>query len=279
MPVAEYTTAAYDAVGAYNQDAINGFSAQTLEAMIEFVNPASASHILDAMAGNGNLTGRLYNYCRRHSITLPPVVVFDLSHVQCEFARQQLQDTPAHVICGNLVTLEDYDSDTTLPDQSFDRVMLKSGTHEIPLAQQSTLYQNIFNVLKPGGLFVNLGFLFDDNDERDEFRELTRVKDSLAGLQSAVENRHFLTRREFYTRLHEAGFTAVQCGMHVPYTIRSQVAFEQYFPSDVRENMSAEFQSHQARALLLRRRGRIHFQGDDSIMLCPGEITLAWRPA
>ena len=34
----------------------------------------------------------------------------------------------------------------------------------------------------------------------------------------------------------------------------------------------------QAKALLLRRNGRIHFQGDSSTMILPGEITMARRP-
>src|SRR5205085_1655244 len=78
---------------------------------------------------------------------------------------------------------------------------LKSGNHEIPLHQQLNMYQSIFRVLKPRGLLVNLGFLFDDVAERDQFREIARCKDSLAGMQSAVDNRHFLTRDELYTRL------------------------------------------------------------------------------
>jgi ubiquinone/menaquinone biosynthesis C-methylase UbiE len=271
--------ASYDTVGAYDQDAINGFSEQILDAMIALSQPASARHILDAMAGNGNLTVRFYDYCQRRGITLPPVTVVELSHVQCAFARQQLQDTPAQVVWGNMVTLEDYGQSTYLPSQAFDRVILKSGTHEIPLEQQSTLYASIFHVLAPGGLFVNLGFVFDDEAERDQFREITRVKDRLAGMQSAAEQRHFLTREEFYTRLHEAGFVDVRCGRYVQYTINTQVAIQQYFPPETWDHINAEIQSQQARALLLRRRGRIHFQGDSSIMLCPGEITLARRPA
>jgi hypothetical protein len=42
--------------------------------------------------------------------------------------------------------------------------------------------------------------------------------------------------------------------------------------------MHAEFQAQQAKALHLRRKGRIHFQGDSSTMILPGEITLARRP-
>ena len=62
-----------DKVGGYNQDAINGFSDAVLDAMLGYVDPGNASHVLDAMAGNGNLTSRLYDYCRQRGLPLPPV--------------------------------------------------------------------------------------------------------------------------------------------------------------------------------------------------------------
>lgn len=269
---------AYDRVGAYDQDAINGFSDEVLDAMLSFVKPGEASHILDAMAGNGNLTKRLYGYCHRRGLSLPQVTVMDLSHVQCDFAKQHLAGTPAQVVWGNMLTMEDYTRNTVLAPARFDRVMLKSGTHEIPLERQGTLYRNILQVLQPGGLFVNLGFLFDDAEERDQHRELVRFKDALAGLESAAQERHFLTRAEFYSRLQEAGFVDIRCASHVQYMIRTLVCIQAYFPEHVWDYAHAEMQAQQAKALLLRRRGQIQFQGDTSILLCPGEITLASRP-
>jgi SAM-dependent methyltransferase len=281
MNVAELpeVATAYDNVGVYDQDAINGFSEQMLNTMLDIVNPGHASNILDAMAGNGNLTLRLYDYCEQRGIIPPDVTLLELSRVQCEFAQRQLADTPTKVVWGDILTMEDYENDESLPESFFDRVMIKSGNHEIPLAKQLDLYKNIFRTLKPGGMFINLGFLFDDVEERDQFRELTRFKDSLAGLESAVHNRHILTRDELYTRLQRAGFVDIRCGMHVSYTIRMLVAVQAYFPPSVWEHVHAEIQAQQAKAMILRRKGRIHFQGDSSMMICPGEITIARRPA
>ena len=271
-------TTSYDKVGIYDQDAINGFSEQILNTMLDIVNPDQASHILDAMAGNGNLTLRLYDYCESRGSFLPDVTLLELSRVQCDLAEIQLADTPAKVVWGDILTMEDYEHDKSLPESFFDRVMIKSGNHEIPLDKQLDLYKGIFRVLKPGGTFINLGFLFDDAQERDQFREIARCKDSLAGLHSAVKNRHFLTRDELYTRLQQAGFSDLQCGMHVQYTIRSDVVTQAYFPKHAWEHMHAEFQAQQAKAMLLRRKGRIHFQGESSMMIVPGEITVARRP-
>jgi SAM-dependent methyltransferase len=270
--------ASYDQVGVYDQDAINGFSDQMLNTMLDIVNPEQASNILDAMAGNGNLTLRLYDYCEQRGIVPPNVMLLELSRVQCEFAKTELAGTPTKIVWGDILTMENYESDEALPENFFDRVMIKSGNHEIPLEKQLDLYRNIFRVLKPGGTFVNLGFLFDDVEERDEFREIAHGKDSLAGLHSAAKNRHFLTRDELYARLHRAGFVDIRCGMHVQYTIRSFVVTQAYFPKHAWEQVDAELQAQQAKAMLLRRKGRIHFQGDSSMMICPGEITVARRP-
>jgi len=269
---------AYDKVGVYDQDAVNGFSEQMLTTMIDIINPGQASNILDAMAGNGNLALRLYDYCEHRGFFPPDVAVLEFSRVQCELAKEQLADTPAKVIWGDILTMEDYENEELLPESVFDRVMIKSGNHEIPLRKQLDLYNGIFRVLKPGGRFINLGFLFDDVEERDQFREIARCKDSLAGLHSAVKNRHFLTRDELYTRLQQAGFVDIRCGMHVQYTIRSLVVTHAYFPEHKWEYMHAEFQAQQAKAMLLRRKGRIHFQGESSTMIVPGEITVARRP-
>ena len=269
---------AYDTVGAYDQDAINGFSDDLLTTLLDLVNPGPGSQVLDAMAGNGNLTSRLYPYCERRGLVPPAVTLLEFSRVQCELAKAQLAETPTNVVWGDILTMEDYDHHTVLPDRRFDRVMLKSGNHEIPLAQQFKMYQSIFRVLKPQGLLVNLGFLFDDAEERDQFREIARCKDSLAGMHSAVANRHFLTREELYTRLEQAGFVDIHCGMPVHYTIHSLVVTNAYFPKHQWAYMHAEFQAQQAKALHLRRNGRIHFQGDSSTMILPGEITLARHP-
>src|SRR5215510_8045633 len=190
---------AYDKVGVYDQDAINGFSDQMLTTMLDLVNPGHASHILDAMAGNGNLTLRLYDYCERRGLFPPDVMVLEFSRVQCEFAKAQLADAPAKVVWGDVLAMEDLESEEPLPKRFFDKVMIKSGNHEIPLNKQLDLYNSIFHVLKPGGMFINLGFLFDDVEERNQFREIARCKDSLAGLHSAVKSVLPYPRRTVYT--------------------------------------------------------------------------------
>jgi len=280
MPAVQFhhVETAYDKVGKYNQDTINGFSEEFLDRMIELVNPQTSENMLDAMAGNGNLTSRLYNYCKKCDIDFPNVYLLDTSHIQCEFARERLAAFNANVIWGDILTMKSYEDNECLPENFFDTVMIKSGNHEIPLEKQAHLYTNLFRILKPGGIFVNLGLLFDDMEERNQFQELTRFKDRMAGLDSAVTNRHVLTREELYSRLRQVGFVDIRCGMHFHYSFHSWVVVRAYFPQNVWDHVHSELQAQQAKATILRRNGRIHFERDCSIMLSPGEITVAHRP-
>lgn len=272
-------TAPYDLVGRYDQDEINGFGKPLIDKLLEIAKLDGARKILDAMAGDGNLSFNLFRYCETRQITPPQVTVLEYSRVQSEIARQMLQRDPATVVWGDILKMRSLFDESPLPRGTFDRVLIKSANHEIPLAMQERLYRNLYDALEANGLFVNLGFLFDDADERDELREIARTKDSLAGLEMAVRNRHFLTRPEFYDRLRRAGFVDIEAAHSFSYKIRSEIVAKRYFKTEVIEKDSLEFQIAQLRAKTMRQKGRIRFEADASIMECPGEITVARRPS
>jgi SAM-dependent methyltransferase len=270
--------AAYDTVGRYQQDEVNGFSRDLIFRMFEAGDLEHAPRVLDAMAGDGNLTRRLAEYCREKGFPFPAVTVLEYSRIQSSFAQASLAGLDARILWGDALGMKDLSTGEPIPDSSFDRVLIKSANHEIPLASQPRLYESVFRVLRPGGLFVNLGMVFDDAKERDELRQIARVKDTFAGMQSAVVNRYFLTRPEFYGFLRETGFVDVRPAHTLEYAIRSQVVAEQYFRPEVRERIDLEFQAAQVKAVALRRNGRLRFEGVTSLMKCPGEITIARRP-
>ena len=118
----------------------------------------------------------------------------------------------------------DLETQKKLDNAQFDRVVIKSGNHEIRKDQQLKLYQSVFRVLENEGLFINLGFVFENQDERDEFAELTRLKDKLAGMIAAYENRFFCIRDEFYGYLSKAGFTDVRAVLRFHYEINTETA-------------------------------------------------------
>lgn len=269
----------FDLVGKYDQDSINGFDPQLIDQMLKLLEPEKAQSVLDAMAGDGNLSQRLYEYCLTHQIRCPKLFVLEYSQVQTEFARHKLAPANAEVIWGDVLTMTSRDSQIPIPDNSFDRVMIKSSNHEIPRSHQLELYQSIYRVLKPGGIFINLGMLFDDPQERDELREIARVKDTYAGMDDLAKNRHFLTRQEFYGWLTNAGFINIQSKQTLNYRINSSIVAQQYFSEDQRLQADLEHQAAQVKAYKMRLNGRIQFDRDVSLMLCPGEITTARKPS
>lgn len=126
---------------------------------------------------------------------------------------------------------------------------------------------------------INLGFLFDDAEEREEFGEITRLKDELVGMSEAVMRRHFLTREELYAHLEEVGFVEIGCRKQFHYRIDSRVAIENYVSEGRVEQVHRVVQGCQAKAMHLRRRGLIRFESDRSQMMAPGEVTVARKPS
>jgi SAM-dependent methyltransferase len=277
--IESFEGASYDTVGRYRQDEINGFSKELIDSLLEAALLQDAGMVLDAMAGDGNLTVALHEFCKQRQMEMPRVIALEFSRVQTEFAEHALAPLGARAIWGDVLSMTERRGGRQIPEGSFDRVLIKSSNHEIPLADQPRMYRSVFRVLRPSGSFVNLGFLFDEDGERDELRSIARVKDTLAGMDGAVRNRHFLTRKEFYELLGEAGFVDIHAVCNFDYRIRSQVVAEQYFKPEVRLAGDLEHQAAQVKAFRLRKKGRILFEGASSVMLCPGEITYARKPS
>jgi SAM-dependent methyltransferase len=166
-----------------------------------------------------------------------------------------------------------------MPEASFDRVLIKSSNHEIRWRTCRRCTRSVFRVLRPSGRSSTWASSSTTPSERDELRAIARSKDSLAGMDDAVRNRYFLTREEFYAFLGEAGFVDIRPAGTFDYRIRSAVVAEHYFKPEVRLANDLEFQAAQIKAFHLRTKGKISFDGASSVMLCPGEITVARRPS
>jgi len=268
----------YDIVGNYSQDDVNGLSDSLLERMIELVDPAGSENILDAMGGDGNLTLRLHEYCKNKNIKIPHCTLFEISKVQTDIAKKKLPEETCATICGDILNLTLTTGDNTLAVEKYDRIMIKSANHEIPLEHQKILYKNLFSLLKPGGYFVNLGLIFDDLRERNEVCNLVKVKDKLANMKHAEKSRHFLMRDEFYENLEAVGFNSVQAKTSFNYRVSSKIIADTYFEKASRHAFNMENQAAQARCQILRKNGRIEFVKDETFLILPGEITVARKP-
>ncbi|WP_018692685.1 class I SAM-dependent methyltransferase [Algicola sagamiensis] len=267
----------YDVVGHYNQDKINGFTDDLLTQFIQFINPSQNQNILDVMGGNGNLTRRLLDHCTLHGISQPKSTLFELSKTQTDIAKSWLSPEECTVVCGDILTLE-HDHETSITEQQFDCIFIKSANHEIPLSLQNKLYHNLFQLLRPGGQFINLGFLFDCEQEREELAGVTKIKDKLVGMENAVKNRYFLMRHEFYGLLEQTGFEQISSASRFDYRICSDAVKENYFPGQNEPPALRQIISAQRDSITLVRNNRILFEQSRSTMALPGEITIARKP-
>jgi ubiquinone/menaquinone biosynthesis C-methylase UbiE len=228
------------------------------------------------MAGSGAFAARILDWCARHTLLPPRLTLLERSCAQLTVARQCLAAAVTYCY-GDVVRMQDLETEWPLPSAHYDTVVIKSGLHELPLAVQAIAVASVARVLAPGGRFVNLDVLFDDDAERDEFAALVRWKDEQAGLHELATHRHFCTRREWYGMLADAGFTAITCARACAYRICSMTLGQTYWPGPVHAAVTRQWEGQVAQALALRAADRVCWQGTGSVLLIPAEITVAER--
>lgn len=266
----------YDVVGNYSQDEVNGFTRDVIPAMLDAIVNFYPKNILDCMAGNGNLSEACIKTFKDHEISQPNMEILEFSRVQSEIARKLLEPKGVRVWNGDVLSMKTHNGQDLFVDNYFDCIMIKSSNHEIPLNLQPQMYAQLFRVLKPGGLFINLGFSFEDKQARNEVRQLALCKDSLGGLSGAVSNRHFLMRDEYYEFLNKAGFTNVRPLKEFFYNISADRVSKNYFPNDNSKRQA--FRNALIESTYLQENRSIERIGDDVAFLARGEITLAYKP-
>ncbi len=252
----------YDVFGTYKQDEINGFDQEFIFDFIRRCQIGENDKVLDAMAGDGNLSEKI-------SFLHPEVVLTttDISSVQCSFAEKKL-GKKSRVICADL--LED-----KLFNEEFDVIVIKSGSHEISLAKQKTLFSQLFKALKPGGRLINLGILFDEAACRDEVFTLNEYRSKLAGIEEDIQNRHFLLRDEFYSILKEVGFDPIQSLKNFHYHIDMGILSREYFANSLEKRVMMNGIVVELKNL---RRKHLAVLEENFVVRMPGELTEMRKP-
>src|SRR5262245_13913288 len=105
--IKSFEGASYDTVGRYRQDEINGFSKELIDSLLEAADLQDAGLVLDAMAGDGNLTVRLHDFCKERRIKMPRVIALEFSRVQTEFADHALSPLGARAIWGDVLSMKE----------------------------------------------------------------------------------------------------------------------------------------------------------------------------
>jgi ubiquinone/menaquinone biosynthesis C-methylase UbiE len=253
----------YEKVGKYDQDRVNGFDENLIGQYIEHCEIIDGMEVLDAMAGDGNLSLKVMD--KHPNIKM---ITTDISSVQCELAKDALG--------GRSTVLElDLTAEESNFENIFDLVMIKSGNHEIPFDLQLNLYKNIFKALRPGGKFVNLGILLRSDKLRDEINFLNRYRSEMADAMKDIQNRHFLTCDEFYTFLEDAGFCNVKARDKFFYTIDMGVLTSEYLENDPLKRIIMNGVVSQMKEF---RSQKLADLNTDWSVKFPGEITIAHKP-
>jgi tRNA (cmo5U34)-methyltransferase len=122
------------------------------EAVLLDYIPTTAQRILDLGTGDGRLMALL-------KIDRPSAmgVAVDFSPVMLEKARARFQD-------DNSVEIISHNLDDRLPELGkFDAIVSSFAIHHVTHDRKRSLYEEIFNLLIPGGIFTNLEHVASPN--------------------------------------------------------------------------------------------------------------------
>lgn len=110
------------------------------------------------------------------------------------------------------------------PDNSFDRIYIRFGVHDLSKESQPQLFEEIHRVLKVGGVFV-LTVYYTEEATQVFYNRIVNLKDELAGYKGDYD-RHFPTKDEYEKLLKEAGFQSVESGSDFVGKIKYQKTIE-----------------------------------------------------
>ena len=124
------------------------------EAVLLDYIPKTANRILDLGTGDGRLMALLK--IERSQAT---GVSLDFSPLMLEKVRERFQD-------NNSVEIISHNLDDRLPDLGkFDAIVSSFAIHHVTHDRKRSLYEEIFNLLTPGGIFTNLEHVASPNQK------------------------------------------------------------------------------------------------------------------
>lgn len=200
-------------------ETVTNFSDEMFDELVKIVDPKDGQRILDCGAGYGPVTQALIS---RHPTLDVAYYLLEYSAIQLERARaevgqllQLLGETHWTDFQQNSAAAMDY------PDNHFDTIVTKMVLHELPPSDQVRMINEIYRILKPGGTFVLWQTILDDSTVQF-YRNMFRKKDRLAGYESLVANRNFITQEAFFYLLENARFEGFQLARAFTYNFNSK---------------------------------------------------------
>ena len=205
------------------------------------VNAKESDVILDGCGGYMDVSERILKTFQENK---PMIFVLDESSVQLNRAKEKNILPGQNLIQGDI-------SNIPFPDETFDKVIVKMGMHEIPLERQRVAFQECYRVLKSGGKLIIWELSLPDKETQKLFQDIIREKDRLCGFDYLVENRWFQTHDELLELFDQANFIS----------IKDEFPINSYLSTDRR---LSEFVSKD-RLEIIKTKGKI--EEDDEILL------------
>lgn len=201
----------------YDQDWVNGVNEAEYEALFQFLKDKNISSVLDLAGGSGKLTRILIE--RGYD-----VVLFDVADNMVEEAYES--GVPKdRAIVGDIFS---YDF-----GRKFDCIILKSAMHEIPLEKSSDLHSVIYGNLNSGGWFVDWDVHTPTDDDASWLKKWVNLKDTVAGLDDLVTNRHLYSEGFIVRGLEKTGFKNINIVHRFFYTLSISKMSKMYWHDDV----------------------------------------------
>jgi ubiquinone/menaquinone biosynthesis C-methylase UbiE len=164
---------------------IHGITSKDFSNFIKIVSPGTSEKILDCMCGYGEVGKSILLEEKNIDLWL-----LDNSLLQIGRAKQNLKSiTPDKFIISSVL-------ETPFQDNFFDKVVIKMGLHEIGKRHQRKFFKELARILKPNGKLIVWNILLTEKNKR-LYRRIFNKKDKVAGFDDLVEDRYFLTEKEF----------------------------------------------------------------------------------
>ena len=213
-----------------NYEKVHELTREKLDRFAGIVAPNNGETILDVGAGYGIGTGAIIN---KYPNVNAKYTVLEKSKVQIELAKTKLKNKVTPDFFSNNISFHNSSIiNCGLEKQSFDKITSKSFLHEIPKDEKFTAIKEIFSLLKPGGTYIIWNYVL--NAENCDFvRKLVKRKDELAGYDTLVNDRYFLTENELLAHLRQAGFRHIKEEFSYEYHLSTKSRMPDEFNNDI----------------------------------------------
>lgn len=177
------------------------------DALCWLIDPSRDKRILDLGAGYGACTRELIKHYPEADFSF---TLADNSEVQLGRSRLEIPETLKVYHSPSTV---DYVVDdiiqTQFAEELFDVVIAKMVLHEIKKPLQLVALQQIRRLLRPNGKLI-IWDLYLNKETQSFFQSIITEKDRLCDFETLYSDRYFLTGKEMFELLNQAGFSGIQ---------------------------------------------------------------------